>query len=181
MKKIITICLVLLFAATSVFATDLFQADLMGKRTESKSFSGDPAVGTIKLGFVGGYPSGVTLGWRTSDNFELNFVAATRFYDVSFGASALFTIADINISDQIFPLSFGPAVYISIPFVSYVPLNMDVLATIRWEYSFQQAPINLFIEAGFGVSIRFGSSSNLLWNSPIGFGYSGAAGIRYIF
>lgn len=182
MKKILLVSAVLMFAATSMFANDLVNADLMSKRTESKSFSGEPAVGKMKLGIVAGSDEAVTVGIRTSDTFEFNAMVGYSVGDgFLIGANALFTLVDLNIAGQILPLSLGPAVNLNIgtysTWVNYrwttaTAVNLEALALLRWEYSFEKYPLNLFIEFGAGVS--FGTSG-------IGFGYQSNLGARYIF
>jgi len=179
MKKVLLICFTLLLSSGMVFAEGVEINKLSGsKRVESQSFSGDPAVGTWKLGLVGGYPSGATLGFRPSDKLEFNAVVGTSYLDFTIGANVLFTLVDIDISGHIFPLSVGPAVYINIPFSTYYGLltrtfSIDIMGEIRWEYTFKKAPINLFAEVGLGVKIG--------GYTPVGLGWNSAGGIRYVF
>lgn len=128
----------------------------------------------FKLGVVLGYPSGLTAGWHLSDSFELNVVAGTHYSDITVGVAPLFTLVNINISDQIFPLSAGPAAYINIGWKG--DIQVDILGNVRWEYSFEEIPLNLFIEGGLGVALNIGDEKNPI--SPQG---SGSLGIRYIF
>ncbi len=174
MKKILLITATLLLISATIFAE---------KRVESTKPDGSDAVGSIKAGVVLGYPSGLTIGFRTSDVFEINAHVSSHYSDLSLGANVLFTLVDINISEEIFPLSIGPAVNINIPFLANVyyngayvsNLNFDFLGMVRWEYSFKNIPLNLFIEGGLGLNVAFRSSV------PLSFTGSSAFGIRYIF
>ncbi|MBN2658102.1 MAG: hypothetical protein JXR86_13665 [Spirochaetales bacterium] len=181
MKKVLLMTIALILTSGMLFAD--------GKRVESRSLSGQPAVGKLKMGVVVGTDNAYTLGIRTSDSFEINGVLGyglnSRAAGFLVGANALFTIADININGQIFPLSVGPAVnaifgvgYNPTNIYTYTSLNslfgvdIEALALVRWEYSFQQIPINLFVEAGAGLS--FGSFG-------FGFGFQSNFGARWIF
>lgn len=136
---------------------------LDNKRTDDK----------LKAGVVLGYPTGLTLGWHLADAFEMNFIAATHYTDFTIGVAPLFTIVDLKISDQIFPLSIGPAAYMNIDW--FGGIDIDILGNVRLEYSFKDIPLNLFLEGGLGVKLDLGSTPLV---RPQG---SGAFGIRYIF
>ncbi|MBI9100106.1 MAG: hypothetical protein JEY91_16610 [Spirochaetaceae bacterium] len=185
MKKLFLASAILLFTTWAVFANDLINADLMSKRTESTSFSGESAVGTFKLGAALGYPSGVTGGWRPSDKFELNALLGTNYYGFTIGVSPLFTLVDIKIQDQILPLSVGPAVNLHIYGFG---IDLAIMGVVRWEYSFENVPINLFAEVGGGIAIYSHSSSATVFGitataktSGVTGAFTSALGVRYIF
>jgi len=121
----------------------------------------------FKAGLALGYPYGVTAGYRFSNFFELNALAGSNYHDFTIGGNALFTLAEIDISGEIFNLSAGPAVYNHFG----KKYKLDTLATIRFEYSFKDVPINLFVEAGAGIRL-------VEFAGPAG---SFALGARYIF
>ncbi len=132
--------------------------DSFGKKVEGKG----------KLGISAGYPTGITFGYQTTRLLEINVTAGLFPFDqLLLGASALFTLADIEISDEYFPLSFGPALYVR----SGRKTRADLLGVLRLEYTFEDSPVNIFIEGGAGMEIM----------PDIGFSGSGALGIRYVF
>ena len=121
----------------------------------------------FKAGVSLGYPLGITAGYRFSNFFEINGLIGSDYNSLTAGGSGLFTVANIDISGNDFPLSIGPAFYAHFG----DDFKFDVLATVRFEYSFKEVPINLFIEAGAGLKVYedFGPAGSL------------AIGIRYIF
>lgn len=121
----------------------------------------------LKAGLSLGYPFGVTAGYSFSNFFELNGLIGSNYHDFTVGGSALFTMAEIDISGEIFPLSAGPAVYNHFG----KKYKLHTLAVIRLEYSFKDVPINLFVEAGAGIRV-------VEFAGPAG---SFALGARYIF
>lgn len=196
MKKVLLLVAVL-FTATLVFATDLTGADqLAGKRVESTSLNGAPAVGKLKAGVVAGTQEAATVGFRPSDKMEFNAVLGygifpyrytydwfgtstsytANYWAFTVGVNALFTVADIKISGQVFPLSVGPAV--NLGFTAGL-FTIEPLGLVRWEYSFEKYPLNVFIETGAGVS--FTISDNEYWDMAPSFVIQANAGVRYIF
>jgi hypothetical protein len=165
MKKVLFIAL--LSIVTFSLAAEAKSVTIDNKRTDDK----------FKAGLILGYPSGLTAGWRLSDLLEMNFHVATHYSDIIIGAAPMFTLVNINIADEIFPLSLGPMVNVGFDFS---PLNnvvdIDILANLRVEYSFKNIPLNLFLEGGGGIKINLGDEVN-----PIGGQGSGAIGVRYIF
>ncbi len=121
----------------------------------------------FKAGVSFGYPFGVTAGYSFSNFFELNGLIGSNYHDFTVGGSALFTVADIDISGEKFPLSIGPAFYNHFG----KDYKFDTLATVRLEYSFKEVPVNLFVEAGAGIRL-------VEFAGPAG---SFALGARYIF
>lgn len=162
MKKVIILSLIL---ALSVFA--------VSAETKTVTIDNNRTNDAFKLGVVLGYPSGITAGWRIAEAVELNFVAATHYSDFTVGFAPLFTLVNINIADQYFPLSVGPAAYLSIDW--FGDMDVDILGNVRVEYSFKDIPLNLFLEGGAGIKLDLGSNQLI---RPQG---SGALGIRYIF
>ena len=67
------------------------------------------------------------------------------------------------------PLSLGPQVN----FIVGSQFYLETVADLRLEYTFDDVPLNLFIEAGFGV--RF------FHVQPVEFAWNGGLGIRYVF
>jgi len=160
MKKVL-----LLFVTLTLFSAAL-SAD-----SKTVTIDNNRTDDAFKAGVILGYPTGLTAGWRLSDVLELNFVAATHYYDITLGVAPMFTIVNLDIKGEDFPISIGPAVYANIGW--YRPFSMDVLFNARVEYSFAKIPLNLFVEGGAGVGITFGHG--------VGFQGSGALGVRYIF
>lgn len=163
MKKVLLVLTALILGTLSLSADDVKTITMDNQRTDDK----------FKVGIVLGYPTGLTAGWRLSETIELNFVAATHYSDFTLGFVPLFTIANLSIADEIFPLSIGPAAYLGLDWNG--DLNMDILGNVRIEYSFKEIPLNLFLEGGIGINLDF-NGDNLV--HPQG---SGALGIRYIF
>ncbi len=134
--------------------------------------------GKLKAGVVLGYPTGITAGYRFSNFFELNGVVGSDFNHLATGISGLFTLVNISVSREIFPLSIGPALYTHFHHDEGSDKNgndeytkVDLLAIARIEYSFEKIPLNLFIEAGFGFEVIE------TWDIS----GSAAIGVRYIF
>ncbi|MBB6482635.1 hypothetical protein [Spirochaeta isovalerica] len=157
---------VLLLLVSLAFLTAALSAETKTVRIDNNR-SND----AFKAGVVLGYPTGLTAGWRLGEVMELNFVAATHYYDITIGVAPMFTLVSFDIQGQKFPLSIGPAAYLNIGW--YGGLALDVLFNARVEYSFEEIPLNLFLEAGAGIAINFGGG--------IGPQGSGALGVRYIF
>ena len=83
-----------------------------------------------KAGLAIGYPFGLTFGYRLANYLEANAFAGTHFHsDFAMGANLLFTIVNINMGDEVFPLSMGPALYCDFD----DEFNMAAGATVRWE------------------------------------------------
>ena len=145
-------------------------------------FADESTDSSFKAGIALGYPTGVTAGWRPSDNFELNALLGTNYTGFTIGITPLFTLVEIDIADQQLPLSLGPQVNLNLR--GYGLIDLDVLAVLRLEYTLPELPLNFFIEGGLGVNINFYSSvfgefGGLI--SPVRFSGSGAVGARYVF
>ena len=163
--KILTLSL-LLMAASVVYTQEeislgedrkIQTISLDNKRTDDK----------LKAGLFLGYPFGVTAGYSFSNFFEINSLIGTNYNSITAGGSGLFTVANIDISGNYFPLSIGPAFYAHFG----KDFKYDVLAAVRLEYSFEEAPLNLFVEGGLGTKVFEG----LRWAGSLG------VGVRYIF
>lgn len=136
--------------------------------------------GKLKAGVVIGYPFGITAGYRSSNFFELNGTIGSNYDDFVIGLNGLFTVVNFKISHEKFPLSVGPAVYSYFEHHEDDSKNrderdeytkIDLLGVARMEYDFKEIPLNLFIEAGFGLQlIRFVDCAG-----------SFGVGVRYIF
>ncbi len=159
MKRVLIF--ILLMSMFTVFAE---------KEVDTIKLDGNQTSGKFKAGLSLGYPSGLTAGWRATDNFEINFLIGTNYEGFTVGISPLFTLVKFDIAEQIFPFSIGPAVNFN--FIANNS-NMDILAVARIEYSFLNIPLNLFLEGGAGIKINFGEN--------VQFAGSGALGVRYIF
>ncbi|MDX9800715.1 MAG: hypothetical protein RBT69_05190 [Spirochaetia bacterium] len=124
--------------------------------------------GKGKIGLSLGYPTGITFGYQMTNFVEINTMLGLFAFDqFALGGSLLFTLADIVFKDNVFPLSFGPAVYLR----TGDKLRTDVLGVLRLEHTFADEPLNVFIEAGAGLEVT----------PDTGFAGSGAIGIRYVF
>lgn len=163
MKKILAIISFLFIASVHINAENIKTVKIDGVRTDDK----------FKIGLVLGYPTGLTAGLRGSDNFEMNFVLATHYTDLTLGLSPMFTIVNFDIAGEIFPMSIGPAAYLGVDFSGGV--DIDILGIVRFEYSFKKIPLNLFMEGGAGIKIDLGAAQVIKAQG------SGAFGIRYIF
>lgn len=166
MKKRILIMAVMMILTISLNAED--------KEIKTITVEGNELAGKLKAGIAFGYPTGLTAGWRLSNTVEANLLLATNFLGFTVGVSPLFTIVNLEIEDEIFPISVGPAVNLNLGFLN--SNSLDILAMIRAEYSFVDIPLNLFLEGGLGVNIGLETSGE-----AINFGGSAALGVRYIF
>jgi opacity protein-like surface antigen len=166
LKKILLLSTLFLIFSSSLSAqeTTTLREDRDIKTIKLDNKRGDDK---FKAGLALGYPYGVTAGYRFSNFFELNALAGSNYHDFTIGGSALFTLAEIDISGEMFNLSAGPAVY------NHFGKNykLQTLGTVRFEYSFKDVPINLFVEAGAGIRL-------VEFAAPAG---SFALGARYIF
>lgn len=123
--------------------------------------------GKAKAGLALGYPFGLTFAYRPAERLEINALAGTHYDGLTLGGSLLFTLAVVNIQGELFPLSLGPALYARIG----KEFGLTGGAALRWEYSFTEIPLNLYVEAVPGVNFIDETS----------FYMGAAAGVRYIF
>ncbi len=162
MRKIILIFLIIM-----VFYPVYVSAQTKDKDIPEINLSTAELEGKAKAGLAIGYPTGLTFGYRLANYLEVNAFLGTHGNDFTLGSSLLFTLADIRISNQILPLSAGPAVFASFD----NDFSLMAGGAVRWEYTFEDAPLNLYLEAVPGViligDIRFAMASSL--------------GIRYVF
>ena len=135
--------------------------------------------GKLKAGVALGYPWGLTAGYRFSNIFELNGTIGSDYNDFTMGVNGLFTVVKLDISHEKFPVSVGPALYSHFGYHDSSDKNekddeytrIDLLGVARIEYSFDEIPLNLFVEAGLGLEVvRFADIAG-----------SFAIGVRYIF
>jgi len=134
--------------------------------------------GKLKAGLVLGYPFGITAGYRFSNFFELNGIFGSNYSDFTLGFSGLFTVLNLKISREKFPVSVGPALYSNFDHHDENHKHghddytkIDLLGIARMEYDFDEIPLNLFIEIGLGIQVvRFTD-----------FADSFGIGARYIF
>lgn len=163
MKKIILtllmICLVL-----PVFAEEKKVED---KEIKEINLNTEKLEGRAKAGIALGYPSGLVFGYRLANYLEVNALLGSFYTGFTIGGNLMFTVANIKIKDQTFPLSLGPHVNF------HLDNNFDIslMGLLRWEYSFEEIPLNLYIEGGPGVF--FVQGTDLTWSTSLG--------IRYVF
>jgi len=158
-----------------------YSAESVTENREIKTISIDTkkVEGKLKAGVVLGYPWGITAGYRFSNFFEMNGVLGSDYNYFISGINGLFTIVNVKIAHEIFPLSVGPALYSHFGHHDRNSkfdrddeyISIDLLGVARIEYSFKEIPLNLFIEAGIGMQVvRFADTAG-----------SFAIGARYIF
>ncbi|MBF9017380.1 MULTISPECIES: hypothetical protein [unclassified Oceanispirochaeta] len=163
MKK--TILLILLICLTiPVFAEDKKVED---KEIKEITLSTKDLEGRAKIGVALGYPSGVVFGYRLANFLETNVLLGSFYNGFTIGGNLLFTIADIKIKDQSFPLSLGP----QLNFHMGEEFDMSLMGFLRWEYTFEEIPLNLYIEGGPGMF--FIQGIDLTWSTSLG--------VRYVF
>ncbi len=135
--------------------------------------------GKLKAGVALGYPWGLTAGYRFSNVFELNGTLGSDYNDFTMGVNGLFTIFNLDISNEKFPVSVGPALYSHFGHHDgnydkghdHEYTRIDLLGVARIEYNFDEIPLNLFVEAGLGLEVvKFADIAG-----------SFAIGVRYIF
>ncbi|PKL17409.1 MAG: hypothetical protein CVV49_11380 [Spirochaetae bacterium HGW-Spirochaetae-5] len=135
--------------------------------------------GKLKAGVALGYPWGITAGYRFSNIFELNGTLGSDYNDFTMGVNGLFTVVNLDISNEKFPISVGPALYSHFGHRDGNDKDgrddeytrIDLLGVVRVEYSFDEIPLNLFVEAGLGLEVvKFAHTAG-----------SFAIGVRYIF
>lgn len=172
MKRLLAILIVVLLLLPVVAFSDELgdELELLGKDKEAKTVK----VNTkwlehrAKLGLAIGKPWGLTFGYHFSKTFEGNLLLGSNFDidGVTVGGSGLFTLVNLDIADQIFPLSVGPAAYLNF----FKTFTIDALGVARLEYTFN-IPLNLYIEGGVGINIL----------DDIEFAWTAAVGVRYVF
>jgi hypothetical protein len=169
MKKLLFILLIL-STATTLFAKDVVLLKSDGKSDKNVSLDNinNKLEGKAKLGLSLGYPTGITFGYQMTDLIELNTtIGLFDFNNLAAGVSTLFALFDFEAGEAVFPVTAGPAIY----FHAAGDAKVDILAVIRIEYDFEDAPLNIYIEGGAGMRITPDTKM-------VG---SGALGIRYVF
>ena len=147
--------------------------------------------GDLKVGVVAGQPTGATIGYHFSDMIELNGIVGFGFgyyssLAFSAGANLLFTVYTFDIGGLEFPLSVGPQVMVNLGLNPLVDLfGVDGVVDIRFEHTFEDFPLNLFVELGLGVQYYNyeweGYSGQIYTDDYFNFLFSGAVGARYVF
>lgn len=172
MKRIL-LTIAALFMLTNLYAEDVktIDLDLAGRKHDGK----------IKAGVSLGYPIGLTAGYRFTDLFELNGTLGWDYDSAMLGVNGLFTVAKLKVEGELFPLSVGPGLYWDVDDHSHNDRDdkwhdhdhshLDLLCILRFEYDFEEIPLNLFVEGGAGVSVyeHFGPAGSF------------AIGVRFIF
>jgi hypothetical protein len=173
MKNLISIIFLLLYILPAA-GYSAEESDIKTITIDTQDFKG-----RLKAGGMLGYPMGITAGYRFSNEFEVNGVLGSNYRDVTAGINGLFTLFNIKINNEIFPVSAGPALYSH--FDHHDRHNshgnddgytkVDILGIARLEYDFRKIPLNLFVEAGPGLEVvKFADIAG-----------SFAIGARYIF
>lgn len=161
-----------LFTTISLYAADDVKTiDLDTSRLEGK----------VKAGVSLGYPIGLTAGYRFTDIFELNGTLGWDYDSAMLGMNGLFTVAKLKVEGELFPVSLGPALYWDVhdgshddphdKYYHHDHSHLDLLCILRFEYDFEEIPLNLFVEGGAGIRLL----------EDIGPAGSFAIGVRFIF
>ncbi len=165
MKRIIAI--VIVFAA----AVGIVSAQSLREDREIKTLNEEALEGRVKAGVLLGMPSGATIGYRFSNWFETNLTVGYSFIHKNSAvvrANSLFTVLEIPMGDAgMMPFSLGPQV----SFFFGDKFVVQLVGDLRLEYTFEEIPLNLFVEGGFGF--QFNDDDWIAWNSGIG--------VRYVF
>ncbi|OQY33007.1 MAG: hypothetical protein B6241_09210 [Spirochaetaceae bacterium 4572_59] len=159
MRKYLTIFLFISLISASLYSED--------KDIPQINLSTEDLEGRAKAGLALGYPFGLTFGYKLANYMEVNVFAGSHLNDFSLGTNLLFTVVDINIKEEMFPFSIGPAVYFNID----DDFNMAIAATVRGEYNFNEIPLNLYVEITPGFSFI----------NDFDFYIASSLGIRYVF
>ncbi len=167
--------LLVIFLAGSVlplFSQDisLFEGkDLKNRDVETINLN-EAGRDKLKLGISLGYPvTGLTAGWNAGKSMELDLLVGSWNYDsFCLGGSIMFSLVDLEIGTEIFPLTAGPFLYTGVS-NNYLSLGMGGVARMEYTFDFR---LNLYLESGLGVVLQNGSA-----NMTIPF----SLGIRYVF
>ena len=165
MKRIIAMAVVLAVAAAMLSAEDLRED------REIKTLSGERLEGRVKAGILAGMPSGATAGYRFSNWFETNLTAGYNFLfkkAAVVSANGLFTLVNIPAGEAgLMPLSVGP----QINFIFGDPFVFQIVGDVRLEYTFEDIPLNLFVEGGLGFQFNDPDDEWAAWNAGVGARY----------
>jgi len=166
MKRIAIIVIVALVLAAGL------SAQAVTEDKDVKTLSVD-VEGRAKAGLLAGMPSGLTIGYRLSNWFEVNATAGYNFIiedAVVLSANGLFTLVNIPAGEiGVLPLSVGPQVN----FLFNDGVSIQLVGDVRVEYTFEDIPLNLFVEGGFGFEFNDPNDEWIAWN--------GGIGARYVF
>ncbi len=124
----------------------------------------------LKLGVSLGYPEfGLVGGWQVSRSLEADlFLGSLNYNAFCLGGSAMFSLIDVEIGTEIFPVTVGPFVNVALgPHDTVLSLG----GKARMEYTFDFS-LNLYLESG--LAINLGDSDNP-WGIPV------SLGVRYVF
>lgn len=160
-KKFLLICLLVLTASGTVFAS-------------SKD----------KLGAYIGWPLGLSYSHEFTDLVELDLIAAYNGFLSGRGGlnvylGALFTLVDGSVDGNPWALTLGPSVGGTIGFIGGVYGGLDILADLRWEIDIREVKgFNIFIDFAPGLMVPFKSE---YYKTPVWFGYRAGVGLRYRF
>jgi len=163
MRKIILLLLITCISLP-VFSQE---KKLEDKKIKEINLNTENLEGRAKIGVALGYPSGIVFGYHLANYLEVNALAGSYYDGFTLGGNILFMLADIKIKDQSFPLSAGPQLNVSFG----NDFKMSALGIVRWEYTFEEVPLNLYIEAGPGVTFI----------KDVDFSWAASLGIRYVF
>jgi len=171
MKRLLAIMIAMLILVPVVALADQIGDDmelLKDDEVKTVTVDGRRLENRAKLGLAIGRPWGLVFGYHFTKTFEGNLLFGSNLNmdGLTVGGSGLFTLVNLKIGKEIFPLSAGPAVYLNFS----NPFTMDALGVARLEYTFD-VPINLYLEGGVGI--------NLL--DDLQFAWTAAVGVRYVF
>jgi hypothetical protein len=162
----------LVWSALPLFSRDfsLFEGtDLKNRDVETINLN-EAGKGKLKLGISLGYPvTGLTAGWNVGKSMEMDLLVGSWNYDsFCLGGSAMFSLVDLEIGTEIFPLSAGPFLYTGVS-NNYLSLGLGGIARMEYTFDFR---LNLYLESGLAVVLQ---NSNATMAVPFGLG------IRYVF
>lgn len=128
--------------------------------------------GKLKVGLELAMPvSGITAGYHLSEKLEINALVGSMmdFSDLTLGANVMYTLANLNIQDQVLPLNLGPVFYAT--FGSEIWLSIGAEVQVEYDFEF---PLNVYVMSGCIYNITRADGDNPI-NFPFGIG------ARYIF
>ena len=163
MKRILIIIILHLIMLGPLFAEKKQQ----DKEISRINLSTEELEGKAKAGLALGYPFGLTIGYKLANYLEINAFAGTHAGDFTLGSSLLFTLVTVEIKDEEFPLSVGPAVFCSFS----DNFSMMAGAAVRCEYTFREIPLNLYLEVIPGLTL----------DKDLDFYLASSLGVRYVF
>jgi len=162
MKRFIIFCLMVSFLFTIAAESDGIKTIDLDNLEKGK----------VKAGLELAMPvTGLTAGYHMSEKMEFNLLIGSMldFSQITLGANLMYTMVNLDIQDQIFPLNLGPVFYAT--FGSEVWLSLG--AELRLEYDFD-FPLNLYVMSGLIYNISRDDGDD-----PFSFPFG--IGARYIF